>query len=715
MKRSRALLAGMVVLLASCDEFRRDNPFDPQVSGPSGPMALSAVPDSFRVKLSWRVPDFSGVSAFRIERAIGDSTAFSQVAVLGPKVTTWIDTGARSPSVRWYRIAAQIGDARSAFSAPVSAIPLTRAAKLRILRDGKTFDTLRIPDGTVTEAVLVENTGGQDLVLTSLESSQPWARPTVSDSTVPAGGSRIVRLDLDTVAMARGRAWRSVVELLGRDGSRASFPMLVQRPDLAPPIASALQVDSTGVSWVALSWNANSQTEFVRYVLERSLTSPDTFVVVDSLADRTRISWKDSTLGSLDSVRYRIVVVDSRGRRATSQTVSARTAPGWWFEILVRDSAGRPLPSAKAVSVRTSIPATADSSGRIVLLEPVREDSLWDIEVDGFFAERLAMRPPARGGASATQVLQAIPRPQWVPGSEGTDLLGLAVSGDSTWIIDRNAEGTNQLDLLDLDDGRGLASRSLGSSITLGSSGPLAISSAHALVSFPLDGSVRLLARGLSDVPSRIGSDTLGAPWGVSACGTRFAVAGSAGVGLLDPVSRTWAKVFPVVSLVDDIGASHGGRVACSGGALFLADDGGSRGLVRIDTTTGTLRTADLDGRTIARFLSVDSSVVAVGTVGGKSASVQIFGTDLEPVARIDLDPTDRLTALSTVRGAFGEILLVAGIRTPSGTGEAKVFDARGLLRGTIELPEAPVEFASHGGRLLAALPSRVGLLVFRP
>jgi hypothetical protein len=85
----------------------------------AAPSNLTATPNGTkRIDLSW-TDNSTGETGFRIERS-ANNTKFSQVATVGPGVTTYANTGLRRGKLYYYRVRAN-GNPNSAYSNTASA------------------------------------------------------------------------------------------------------------------------------------------------------------------------------------------------------------------------------------------------------------------------------------------------------------------------------------------------------------------------------------------------------------------------------------------------------------------------------------------------------------------------------------------------------------------------------------------------------------------
>jgi hypothetical protein len=90
-----------------------------RTAAPAAPSTLAAsVASSSRINLSWR-DNSNNETGYRIERRIGWG-GWSQIATVGPNVTSFASTGLRSRTIYGYRIRAYNGIGTSAYSNVVS-------------------------------------------------------------------------------------------------------------------------------------------------------------------------------------------------------------------------------------------------------------------------------------------------------------------------------------------------------------------------------------------------------------------------------------------------------------------------------------------------------------------------------------------------------------------------------------------------------------------
>lgn len=671
------------------------------------PPLLRATPDSFAIVLDWSLSAVPSVDGFVLERSVGDTLGFTEVARIPRKDTAWTDTSAKTAGTRWYRIRLRTGAAVSKPSAKVPAEPLLPLAALEARQNGRKVGTLDVAMGSALAVVPLVNTGAVDLEISSIQTTRAWLNASMDDSALPVGGSRLLRLDLDTATIKSTGTRVATVTINTIQGASTVFVVLVVDPTPDTLERPVLRLDSVKSSEVRLSWSSSGGDGIETAILQRKRASDSVFVDVDTLRNVRAAKWVDSGLAGRETFHYRMVARDSTGDTAISNVVEAKTPPRSRLVVSVRDAKGQFVQGA-AASGPDGIVAGVD--GTISLEDIDSADSTsWEFRADGYLSRWIVPRLPATGSDTLTLVM--VPDPSMMDLAEptGTDFRGGALVRDTSWIVDGSASGSVLLLGHDVTGSPRPVRRVLGQAVLTGSPGMVVRSGSIVATSLPSDGSV-VLASILTNSVKRVAMpDTVGSPWGLGACPDGIAVAGSEGVAVIDSAGRIF-ELHRHSGRVDDASSLHGSRVVCTKDMLYIADNGDANGLVRMARGTGVLAKADLRGRTTARFLAADTSVVAAGTVAGGTHAVHLFDMDLKSKGMLDLGAGTEIVALTMARDGQGEAIAVAALRR-NGEGMLAIVDPSGHLRGTMALEDVPVDLSSQGESILVVYPDHASLV----
>lgn len=671
------------------------------------PPLLRATPDSFAIVLGWSLAAVPNVDGFVLERSVGDTLHFAEVARIPRKDTTWTDTSARTAGTRWYRIRLRTGAAASKPSAKVSAEPLLPLAALEAQHDGRKVGTLEITLGSTLEVVPLVNIGSVDLEIDSLRSTRAWLKTSMEDSALRVGGSRLLRLDVDTALINSTGTRVATVTITTKQGASTIFPVLVVDPTPDTLERPVLRIDSVWTHGMRITWAMSPKGKIRGSILQRMLEGDSGFSGIDTLWTEGATGFIDDELPSNELVRYRLVVRDSFGDTAITNEVEARTPPANQLLVRVVDAEGRPIAGAEAKGPDGAIPA---DSGTIEFADFGPGDTaVWELRAEGYLSNWIRPDPPETGSDSLTVVM--VPQPSMMDLADpvGTDFRGGALVRDTSWIVDGSASGSVLLLGNDVTGSPRPVRRVLGQAVLTGSPGMVARHGGVVAASFPLDGSVVLASTVTNSVKRVAMPDSVGSPWGLGACPDGIAVAGSEGVAVLDTAGRI-LELHWHPGRVDDAISLNGSRIVCTEDMLYIADNGDANGFVRMARSGGAPKKADLRGRTTARFLAADTSILAVGTVSGGTPAIHFFGMDLGPKGMLELDAGTEIVALAMARDGQGDAFAVVALRR-NGEGQLAFVDPSGHLRGTMALEDVPVDLASQGESILVVYPDHASLV----
>lgn len=676
-------------------------------SGLAGaPPGLRAEADSFQVVLRWSDSAPSGVDGYLLERSRGDSQHFADLAEIPRGIATWNDASAKTADTFWYRIRLRDGDSVSKPSAPVACAPLTRPTPLAIRRDGARTDSVVVPWGTTLVVVEVDNGGDDDLWIDRIVPDRSWLSASMDDSGVEARGTRLLRIDIDTNAIRDGSVHAGAIELVASTGVaiRLAVSVAPPRSELADP---DLRVDSVGTDRVALAWSLEAQPRLRFRVVQRALGDDGAFEDADTLFDPKSAGWIDSGLASNRSLRYRLLLRDSIGDSLVSGIVTARTAARTSLTACLVDSSGASLQGAVS-SVSGSLFSSTDARGCATFAEPTAIDTAWIVGAEGRLGRRMSWRRPEKADTMYV-ALDPLEDPVDLLQPEGTDFFGAALAGDTVWVVDRDASGSALLLGFVPGGPARFVRRTLGQIMTVGTPGPLAKAGSHLAATFPVDGSVAIASTKTAAVRRVVLPDSVGSPWGIAGCPDgRFAVAASAGVAILDSAGAL-LEVRKIETVVDDVGATHGARIACTAEWIYLADDGGPNGFVLLDRSSGLFAKVGLRPPSTPRFVATIAGRVVVGTAMSAKGSVQHLDQEAASTSFGDLTGFE-ITALAAATDRFGAPISVVALAEGS-KGRLLLHDFRGGLLGSIALEKQPVEMVAQGGRIVLVYPDHLATM----
>jgi hypothetical protein len=243
---------------------------------------------STRIDLSWS--DHSGTeSGFRLERKLGTSGAFQEIAIVGPNVTSFQNTGLLGNTQYCYRVRAFAAGENSAYSNECCGVTNTNAALNAVepgMGEQNQFLVTNI-SGQYTNFLQGSGTGVTEVRLTQ-------GNATIRADSIMATSNTSLIASFGLLRNAATGLWSLIVQST-RDGALAlanSFNLKLAAPtQLNATAFSSNQID--------LSWQDNSDTES-GYKIEQRLGLTDVYEEIAVLsADATSFSQIDLEAGTL--------------------------------------------------------------------------------------------------------------------------------------------------------------------------------------------------------------------------------------------------------------------------------------------------------------------------------------------------------------------------------------------------------------------------------
>jgi hypothetical protein len=307
-----------------------------QISGASGtvpapPNNLVAAPvSSSQINLSWS--DVSGNEAgFVLERST-NGTSFTQIATLGPNVTSYANTGLSPATTYYYHLYAYNSVGSSPYSSTAQTATLAGAPNSPPPSSGSppaVPSNLKAVAASATQVNLTwtDNSGDEDgFAVERAVDGQPW----IPIATVGAGVTSYASTGLApaTTYWFRVRASKAgafsdfapAVVVGTGTGPATPPPTPVSPPATAP---SNLVAATISGSQINLAWNDNGGQED-GFAIERS-TNGTSFSQVVTVGPNTT-SYADVALAGSTLYYYRVAAFNSVGKSAFSNTAQATTA-----------------------------------------------------------------------------------------------------------------------------------------------------------------------------------------------------------------------------------------------------------------------------------------------------------------------------------------------------------------------------------------------------
>ena len=301
---------------------------------PGAPQSLAWSPNaSGQLVLTWTPAD--GLAArFHVERQIGGSGAFTEIAVVTVPATTFTDTGVTAGVSYQYRVRAENDYGFSAYSAvatgTVPVAPLTPPSNVQAVSASQTQINL-----TWSTA----NTNATKFhIERKLGASGAYAEITAVPSTVTSYQDTTVQPSTTYTYRMRSEAATGGLSSYSSETSATT-------PALPLPPAPTLQGTATAFSQVHLSWSTTA-TGIVLFSVERRTTTGGYSQISQPTATST--SFDDSGLSGSTTYLYRMRVQTGVGFSPYSNEVTVTTLQA--------------LPAAP-----TNLQATASSSSQVNL------------------------------------------------------------------------------------------------------------------------------------------------------------------------------------------------------------------------------------------------------------------------------------------------------------------------------------------------------------
>ena len=310
------------------------------VSGPPAP--IPAAPKSLsssssvsgQIVLAWTAAD--GLAArFHVERQIGGTGAFTEIAVVPVPATTFTDTGVTAGTSYQYRVRAENDYGFSAYSAVATGTVLVVGTQLT-----PPSNVQALP-ASQTQINLTWSTANTNATKFHIERK---LGPTGTFSETAVVPTTAISYQDTTVQPSTTYTYRIRSEGAGGLSSYSSEASATT-PALPLPSAPTMQGTATSASQIHLSWTSTA-TAVVRFRVERRTTTGVYSEI--SQPSPTSTSFDDSGLAASTAYLYRMRVETSSGISPYSNEVAATTL-------------AIPLPPAPTVQV------TATSSSQIHL------------------------------------------------------------------------------------------------------------------------------------------------------------------------------------------------------------------------------------------------------------------------------------------------------------------------------------------------------------
>ncbi len=278
---------------------------------PAAPSSLQAAAVSnIQINLTW-TDNATNEAGFKIERKLSSAATYTQIALVGANVTTYLNTGLSSNTAYSYRVRAYNADGHSVFSNTASATTL--------------------PDPPATPGGLAATTVSKNQInLVWADSSnnedgfkierKPNSAATYTEiATVGANVTSYSSMGLNpnTAYSYRIRAYNT--------GGNSTYSNLagattLSNPPNAPTVLAATAVSNTRID---LAWQDNAGNE-LGFIIERKTGASGTFAVIDTVGANVKI-YASLGLAASTEYFYQVRAYNAGGNSAYSNAANATT------------------------------------------------------------------------------------------------------------------------------------------------------------------------------------------------------------------------------------------------------------------------------------------------------------------------------------------------------------------------------------------------------
>ncbi len=285
---------------------------------PAAPTSLvAAAVSSTQIDLSW-VDNSSNEDGFKVERAPGGTTNFTEIATVGVNVTSYQNTGLTASTSYSYRVRAYNSAGNSGYSntatatTPSGVIPPVAPTNLTATPASSTQINLSWTDNSTNETGFrIDRAPGGTTTFTEI------ATVGVNVTSYQNTG-----LTASTSYSYRVRAYNSAGNSNYSNTATATTPSGVI-PPTAPTNLAATAASSTQIN---LSWTDNSANE-TGFRIERAPGGTTSFTEIATVGVNVT-SYQNTGLTASTSYSYRVRAYNSAGNSSYSNTATATTPSG---------------------------------------------------------------------------------------------------------------------------------------------------------------------------------------------------------------------------------------------------------------------------------------------------------------------------------------------------------------------------------------------------
>lgn len=270
------------------------------------PTGLSAsVVNGGRIDLSW-TDNSTTELGHKIERSPNGSSGWTQIATVGPNVTSYSATGLTAYTIYYFRVRAYDAGADSSYSSTVSGVPTPLSL------NAPSSATATAISATQIDLAWVDNTHGEfnQTIQRSLSSSSGFS----TIATVAAD----VQAYSDTTGLSPGTTY--YYRIKADDGPYSNKPSATTTAFAAPSGLTATMVSGTAID---LAWTDNTSTED-NFKVERSLDGSTGWTEIATPAANAT-TYSDTGLTPGVTYYYRVRAYDAPTNSAYSNTANATT------------------------------------------------------------------------------------------------------------------------------------------------------------------------------------------------------------------------------------------------------------------------------------------------------------------------------------------------------------------------------------------------------
>jgi hypothetical protein len=329
-------------------------PTDGPVTVPSAPSALAAAAaSSSQINISW-TDNSNNESGFRIERSVGSSTTYTEIATVGANATSYSNTGLTASTQYNYRVRSYNTAGNSGYTAVASA---TTQATTPTAPAAPTALAVSVVSATQLNLSWTDNANNETGF--RIERSTGTSTTYTEIATVGANVTSYSNTGLTASTQYNYR-----VRAYNTTGNSAYTAVVSATTSLTLPAApSALGVSVVSSSQLNLTWTDNATNE-TGFRIERSTGSSTTYTEIATVGANVT-TYSNTGLSASTQYNYRVRAYNGTGNSAYTTVVSGSTQGSGGSSITVNGD----------LSDWASIATVATATGQTALTMKVFDDA----------------------------------------------------------------------------------------------------------------------------------------------------------------------------------------------------------------------------------------------------------------------------------------------------------------------------------------------------